>query len=77
MEVVFDTDRHMYLRRGWEQFVRAYDMRHGYFLVLRYDGNAMLTVKVFNMVVWQREQKYDVQVRLTSFIVCLVVGMPC
>nr|XP_020183220.2 B3 domain-containing protein Os03g0212300-like [Aegilops tauschii subsp. strangulata] len=46
VHVVFRYD-HMYLCRGWEQFVRAYDMRHGYFLVLRYDGNATLTVKVF------------------------------
>lgn len=38
----------MYLRRGWEQFYRAYDLRHGYFLLFRYDGDAMLTVKVFN-----------------------------
>ncbi|XP_020161686.1 B3 domain-containing protein Os03g0212300-like [Aegilops tauschii subsp. strangulata] len=50
VEVVFDTDRHMYLCHGWEQFVRSYDLRNGYFLVLGYDGNAMLTVKVFNTV---------------------------
>ena len=48
VEVVFDTDDHMYLCRGWEQFVRAYDLRHGYFLVFRYDGDDMLTMKVFN-----------------------------
>ena len=47
MELVFRYD-HMYLYRGWEQFVRAYDLRHGYFLVLRYDGNTTLTVNVFN-----------------------------
>ena len=29
VEVVFDTDRSMYLDRGWKQFVRAYDLRHG------------------------------------------------
>ena len=39
---------HMYLCRGWEQFYRAYDLRHGYFFLFRYDGDAMLTVKVFN-----------------------------
>nr|XP_020169402.1 B3 domain-containing protein Os03g0212300-like [Aegilops tauschii subsp. strangulata] len=47
VEVVFRYD-HMYMCRGWEQLVRAYDLRHGYFLVLRYDGNTTLTVKVFN-----------------------------
>ncbi|KAE8797154.1 B3 domain-containing protein [Hordeum vulgare] len=35
VEVVFDTDGSMYLDRGWKQFVRAYDLRHGYFLVFR------------------------------------------
>ncbi|KAI4994496.1 hypothetical protein ZWY2020_034137 [Hordeum vulgare] len=48
MEVVFHIDGSMYLDRGWKQFVRAYDLRYGYFLVFRYDGNAMFTVKVFN-----------------------------
>ncbi|KAE8808160.1 putative B3 domain-containing protein [Hordeum vulgare] len=35
VEVVFDTDGHMYLDRGWKQFVRAYDLGIGYFLVFR------------------------------------------
>ena len=47
MEVVIRYG-HMYLCRGWEQFYRAYDLRHGYFLVFRYDGDDMLTMKVFN-----------------------------
>ena len=38
----------MYLCRGWEQFYRAYNLRHGYFLIFKYDGDAMLTMKVFN-----------------------------
>ena len=37
VEVVFDADRHMYLRRGWEQFAHAHDLRLGHFLVLSYD----------------------------------------
>ncbi|KAE8797700.1 B3 domain-containing protein [Hordeum vulgare] len=45
VEVVFDTDGSMYLDRGWKQFVHAYDLRHGYFLVFRYDGNATFAVK--------------------------------
>uniref|UniRef100_M8CVY8 Uncharacterized protein n=1 Tax=Aegilops tauschii TaxID=37682 RepID=M8CVY8_AEGTA len=44
VEVVIRND-HMYLCRGWEQFIRAYDPRHRYFLVFRYDGDAMLTMK--------------------------------
>ncbi|KAE8820435.1 B3 domain-containing protein [Hordeum vulgare] len=35
VEVAFDTDGSMYLDRGWKQFVHAYDLRHGYFLVFR------------------------------------------
>ncbi|KAE8799136.1 B3 domain-containing protein [Hordeum vulgare] len=40
MEVVFDTDDRMYLDHGWKKFVRAYDLRHGYFLVFSiWSGN--------------------------------------
>ncbi|KAE8819963.1 Splicing factor 3B subunit 1 [Hordeum vulgare] len=46
VEVAFDTDGSMYLDRGWKQFVRAYDLRHGYFLVFRYDDNATFAVKM-------------------------------
>nr|XP_040256286.1 B3 domain-containing protein Os03g0212300-like [Aegilops tauschii subsp. strangulata] len=58
VEVVFRYD-HMYLCRGWEQFVHAYDLRHMYFLVLRYDGNTMLTVKVFNMTMCRMHYQDD------------------
>ena len=47
MELVI-TYGHMCVCRGWEQFYHAYDLRHGYFLLFRYAGDAMLTVKVFN-----------------------------
>ncbi|KAE8789662.1 B3 domain-containing protein [Hordeum vulgare] len=46
VEVVFDADGRMYLDRGWKQFVHAYDLGIGYFLVFRYDGNATFAVKV-------------------------------
>ena len=58
VEVVFRYD-HMYLCHGWEQFVRAYDLRHGYFLVFRYDDDAMLTVKVFNMTMCRMRYQDD------------------
>ncbi|KAE8802708.1 B3 domain-containing protein [Hordeum vulgare] len=35
VEVVFDVDGRLYLDRGWKQFVRAYDLGIGYFLVIR------------------------------------------
>ncbi|KAE8783846.1 B3 domain-containing protein [Hordeum vulgare] len=57
VEVAFDTDGSMYLDRGWKQFVRAYDLRHGYFLVFRYDDNATFVVKVFDTTMcWRRYQ---------------------
>ncbi|KAE8795533.1 B3 domain-containing protein [Hordeum vulgare] len=54
VEVAFDTDGSMYLDRGWKQFVRAYDLRHGYFLVFRYDDNATFAVKVFDTTMCRR-----------------------
>ncbi|KAE8803242.1 B3 domain-containing protein [Hordeum vulgare] len=59
VEVVFDTDGNMYLDRGWKQFVRAYDLRHGYFLVFRYDDNATFAVKVFNTTMCRRRYQDD------------------
>ncbi|KAE8784300.1 B3 domain-containing protein [Hordeum vulgare] len=59
VEVVFDTDGSMYLDRGWKQFVRAYDMRHGYFLVFRYDDNSTFAVKVFDTTMCRRHYLDD------------------
>ncbi|KAE8774213.1 B3 domain-containing protein [Hordeum vulgare] len=53
VEVAFDTDGSMYLDRGWKQFVRAYDLRHVYFLVFRYDDNTF-AVKVFDTTMCRR-----------------------
>ncbi|XP_045090309.1 B3 domain-containing protein Os03g0619600-like [Aegilops tauschii subsp. strangulata] len=59
VEVVFGADRHMYLRRGWEQFARAHDLRLGHFLVLSYDDRkAMLTVKVFDGSMCRRHYQH-------------------
>ncbi|KAE8818725.1 B3 domain-containing protein [Hordeum vulgare] len=59
VEVAFDTDGSMYLDRGWKQFVRAYDLRHGYFLVFRYDDNATFAVKVFDTTMCRRRYQDD------------------
>ncbi|KAE8782824.1 b3 domain-containing protein [Hordeum vulgare] len=69
VEVVFDTDGSMYLDRGWKQFVRAYDLRHGYFLFFRYDGNAMFTVKSGE----EEEQSRDDEVVADDGLVMVVV----
>ncbi|KAE8811062.1 B3 domain-containing protein [Hordeum vulgare] len=59
VEVAFDTDGSVYLDRGWKQFVRAYDLRHGYFLVFRYDDNATFAVKVFDTTICRRRYQDD------------------
>ncbi|KAE8773055.1 B3 domain-containing protein [Hordeum vulgare] len=59
VEVAFDTDGSMYLDRGWKQFVRAYDLQHGYFLVFRYDDKATFAVKVFNTTMCRRRYQDD------------------
>ncbi|KAE8774955.1 B3 domain-containing protein [Hordeum vulgare] len=59
MEVVFDTYGSMYLDRGWKQFVCAYNLCHGYFLVFRYNGNAMFTMKVFDTTMCCRRYQDD------------------
>ncbi|KAF7050043.1 hypothetical protein CFC21_058459 [Triticum aestivum] len=59
VKVVLDADGHMYLGRGWEQFARAHDLRLGYFLVFSFDGDAVLTVKVFDMSMCRRHYQRD------------------
>uniref|UniRef100_A0A8I6WUM7 TF-B3 domain-containing protein n=1 Tax=Hordeum vulgare subsp. vulgare TaxID=112509 RepID=A0A8I6WUM7_HORVV len=59
VEVVFDADSRMYLDRGWKQFVRAYDLGIGYFLVFRYDSNITFAVKVFDTTMCRRRYQDD------------------
>uniref|UniRef100_A0A8I7BA43 TF-B3 domain-containing protein n=1 Tax=Hordeum vulgare subsp. vulgare TaxID=112509 RepID=A0A8I7BA43_HORVV len=59
VEVAFDTDGSMYLDCGWKQFVRAYDLRHGYSLVFRYDDNATFVEKVFDTTMCRRRYQDD------------------
>ncbi|KAE8769280.1 B3 domain-containing protein [Hordeum vulgare] len=59
VEVVLDADGRIYLDRGWKQFVRAYDLGIGYFLVFRYDGNATFAVKVFDTTMCRRRYQDD------------------
>ncbi|KAE8787682.1 B3 domain-containing protein [Hordeum vulgare] len=71
VEVVFDTDGSMYLDRGWKQFVRAYDLRHGYFLVFRYDGNATFAVNVFDTTMCRRRYQDDDDAKMEFFMIIL------
>ncbi|KAE8773824.1 B3 domain-containing protein [Hordeum vulgare] len=71
VEVVFNTDGSMYLDRGWKQFVRAYDLRHGYFLVFRYDDNAAFVVKVFDTTMCRRRYQDSNDAKMEFFTIIL------
>ncbi|KAE8821085.1 B3 domain-containing protein [Hordeum vulgare] len=75
VEVVFDADGRMYLDRGWKQFVRAYDLGIGYFLVFRYDGNATFAVKVFDTTMCRRRYQDDDDADVVSYtgIICVIL----
>uniref|UniRef100_A0ACD5XI17 Uncharacterized protein n=1 Tax=Avena sativa TaxID=4498 RepID=A0ACD5XI17_AVESA len=59
VEVVFDGKGQMYLERGWEQFAREHDVHQGHFLLFSYDGEAVLTVKVFDGSMCRRHYRYQ------------------
>uniref|UniRef100_A0ACD5TVZ3 Uncharacterized protein n=1 Tax=Avena sativa TaxID=4498 RepID=A0ACD5TVZ3_AVESA len=59
VEVVFDGEGQMYLERGWEQFAREHDVHQGHFLIFSYDGEAVLTVKVFDGSMCRRHYRYQ------------------
>ncbi|KAM3230658.1 hypothetical protein ACQJBY_061061 [Aegilops geniculata] len=57
--VVFDGEGHMYLGPRWEHFARAHELQLGYFLVFRYDGDAMFTVKMFDNTMCRMYYQHD------------------
>ncbi|XBI95992.1 hypothetical protein VPH35_032347 [Triticum aestivum] len=59
VSVVFDSEGHMYLGPGWEHFARAHELQLGYFLVFRYDGDAMFTVKMFDNTMCRMYYQHD------------------
>jgi hypothetical protein len=59
VEVLFDGEGRMYLDRGWERFARAHDLGLGNFLVFSYDGDAVLTVTVFDGSMCRRHYHDD------------------
>ncbi|XBJ20401.1 hypothetical protein VPH35_011239 [Triticum aestivum] len=59
VSVVFDGEGHMYLGPGWEHFARANELQLGYFLVFRYDGDAMFTVKMFDNTMCRMYYQHD------------------
>ena len=55
-----DTDgSHLYLHRGWKQFAHALDPRDGFSLVLRYDGQSQINIKVFDLTSYHKQYPHD------------------
>lgn len=54
VEVLFDGEGNMHLHHGWDLFARAYSVQLGSFLVFKFDGHDMLTVKVFDLSMCRR-----------------------
>lgn len=59
MDVLFDAAGLIYLGRGWEQFAQCYSLERGSFLLFSFDGDALLTVKVFGLHMCRRHYCYD------------------
>ena len=50
---------HMYLHRGWSHFARTLDLRNGYSLVLWYDGQSQINIKVFDLTTCRKQYSHD------------------
>ncbi|KAK1685733.1 hypothetical protein QYE76_046581 [Lolium multiflorum] len=48
VEVLFDGQGRMYLDKGWENFAIAHGVDFGCFVHFKYEGDDVLTVKVFD-----------------------------
>jgi hypothetical protein len=48
VEVLFNRQDRMYLNKGWENFAIAHGVDFDYFLHFKYEGDDVLTVKVFD-----------------------------
>ncbi|KAK1616800.1 hypothetical protein QYE76_022317 [Lolium multiflorum] len=54
VEVLFDGQGRMYLDKGWEKFAIAHGVDFGWFLHFKYEGDDVLTVKVFDGTMCRR-----------------------
>ncbi|CAM0948445.1 unnamed protein product [Alopecurus aequalis] len=57
--VVLEDTGLMYHKRGWEPFTRCYSMRYGDFVHFSFDGDVVLTVKVFDPIMCLRHYHYS------------------
>jgi hypothetical protein len=54
VEVLFEGQGRMYLDKGWENFAIAHDVDFGYILHFEYEGDDVLTVKVFDITMYRK-----------------------
>jgi hypothetical protein len=54
MEVLFDRQGQMYLDKGWENFTIVHGVDFSCFLHFKYEGDDMLTVKVFDRIMCRK-----------------------
>ncbi|KAK1679707.1 hypothetical protein QYE76_040555 [Lolium multiflorum] len=54
VEVLFDGQGRMYLDKGWEKFAIAHGVDFGWFVHFKYEGDDVLTVKVFDGTMCRR-----------------------
>jgi hypothetical protein len=59
VEVLFNRYGEMYLITGWKKFARAHQIEAGHFILYRYDGEAMLTISVFDETMCHRHYHSD------------------
>nr|GMD53950.1 B3 domain-containing transcription factor VRN1-like [Ipomoea batatas] len=48
IHVIHDSQGHIWLAKGWEEFTKNYSIREGHFLVFRYDGESHFHVLIFD-----------------------------
>ena len=48
VDVWFDGEGRMYLDKGWEKFAITHSIQYGFFVHFKYEGDYVLTVKVFD-----------------------------
>lgn len=52
------NDSNLYFTTGWKAFTQAHDFIVGLFLVFRYEGNMVFTIKVFDLNGCLKEYNY-------------------
>ncbi|KAK1647704.1 hypothetical protein QYE76_065509 [Lolium multiflorum] len=60
VEVLFDGQGRMYLDKGWEKFAIAHGVDFGWFVHFKYEGDDVLTVKVFDGTMCRRNPSKEI-----------------